>query len=496
VYDAAAPRELEDAHAPRRVALVVGVDRYEDPDLDDLRFAVADADGIGDLLDDPDVGAFDVVLRLTGEVNRAGFRVALDRLARTLERDDTFVLYFAGHGTLEAVGGTQLFLLLSDARLDDPRGTGLLLESLESELDGLRARRRVLIVDTCFSGAGRSALSERVRKYVQGLRGPPPPPPAREVSRFDARLFAAHYDEPAGEDEALGHGIYTYFLLQGLQGAGDMDGDGLVDAVEAHHFARDGTLNHTGGRQVPWLRTTVVGREAIYLAGDPESRTDAERAIITGLAALPRGALLLVDGQERGVGAVEPGRHTIEIQLDGERVYARPVRAKAGAWVDLEQLWAERVKPPVLLGGGVAVVASRQVSSPVLGQVVLWGWTRRKAGGRFGVGLAASVGYAPVEDQGPFVMGDALGRASWTFGGAFAAGPSIGVGMVWRLPKGFEQAGLLLAPGAHLRLMWDRGFVAVDPAVWLTPIEVEVEGDWKEQIRATFSVALTGGVRL
>ncbi len=501
VRDAPEPRALDQAFAPRRVALVVGVDQYTDVQLSDLQFAAADAEGMAAALQAPEGGAFDVVVALPGDVTQEEFRIALGLVTRSLERDDTFVLYFAGHGTLEAAGGTRLYLLFSDAQLDDPVGTGLALAALEDTLAGLRARRRVLIVDACFSGAGRSAWSERVRSFVQSLRGPPPPPPALEVSRFDARLFAAHYDEPAREDEALGHGVYTYFLLEALSGAGDLDGDGLVDAVEAHYHARDGTLEYTGGQQVPWLRTTEVGRDAVYLSGNAGARVEAEKAILTGLDALPDGAQLRVDGAARGAGEelLDPGLHRVAVIVDDRTVYAGSVSVRPGGRLDLADL-VSGGKPPVLLGGGIEVITSREVSVPVLGHVVLWGWTEKKRRGRLGLGVAASLGYGALADQGPFLMGDVLGRVAWAWGNTFAAGPSLGAGVVWRGtgdPR-FRQAGLVVAPGAHLRLMGDKGFVALDPALWFLPFE-----DYDMRTRATtyptrlsVSLTLSGGFRM
>ena len=58
----------------------------------------------------------------------------------------------------------------------------------------------------------------------------------------------------------------------------DLNADGLVDATEAHDFAQDKTVKHTGGLQVPRAEYHIVGREAIYLSGDPERRKNAEHA--------------------------------------------------------------------------------------------------------------------------------------------------------------------------------------------------------------------------
>ncbi|MEZ4236999.1 MAG: hypothetical protein R3F59_12770 [Myxococcota bacterium] len=50
--------------------------------------------------------------------------------------------------------------------------------------------------------------------------------------------------------------------------------------MEAHQWARDRTLTYTGGSQVPWAETVLVGRQALYLAGDPRERAAAEAALV------------------------------------------------------------------------------------------------------------------------------------------------------------------------------------------------------------------------
>jgi len=314
VSQAEDPQGLDQVWAPRRVALVVGLDSYEDPALGSLQFAAKDAQDLAAVLRDPRWGDFDQVRVLTGQASRDQLWQALHQASRDLHRDDTFLLYFAGHGTLDLAGGrTSLYLLPSEARLHRAPVEGIALDDLEQELQALGAQRRVLVVDACYAGSGRSSLAPGVVQQLDLLRGPIPTPQVQPISRYDARLFAAHHDQPAMEDPQLQNGVYTHFLLRALTGAGDLDGDGLVDVLEAHAWARDATLDFTLGAQVPWIRATLVGRDAIYLAGDPAQRGEAERALLVGVELLPAGAVLSIDGQPRGGGSLLPGAHRLEL---------------------------------------------------------------------------------------------------------------------------------------------------------------------------------------
>jgi hypothetical protein len=58
-------------------------------------------------------------------------------------------------------------------------------------------------------------------------------------------LSAAGRDELSYETPSLGHGVMTYFLLQGLQGSrADLDSDGHVTVLEAFAFAKAGIDNN------------------------------------------------------------------------------------------------------------------------------------------------------------------------------------------------------------------------------------------------------------
>ena len=61
--------------------------------------------------------------------------------------------------------------------------------------------------------------------------------PIRGLGKLVA-LQAAQANEYSYEDSNLGHGLFTYFLLEAFRGAGDEDGDGVVTVQEAFRYAR------------------------------------------------------------------------------------------------------------------------------------------------------------------------------------------------------------------------------------------------------------------
>ena len=281
--DTATAEELEAAYTPRRVAVLIGIQEYDDPALQGLRYAAKDAADLGEALGAPGLGGFDVVHVVAGRsaTTAEAIRHAITVATADLQRDDTFVLYASGHGTLtvDPLDGSQLYLLPSDSNLDRPTQTGIPVSWLEETISELPVRRRVLILDTCHNGrdGSRSALNASTQRTLATMRGEAPAPRAGlSVSENEARLFAAEYHQAALEAPELENGVYTHFLIEALRegrGSADLDRDGLVDVVEAHNYAMDRTFRYTGGAQMPRAEYRITGREKIYLSGDPEQRS-------------------------------------------------------------------------------------------------------------------------------------------------------------------------------------------------------------------------------
>ena len=508
---------LEAVYAPRRVAVLIGVQDYEDPALQGLRFAAKDARDLGAALDSPTVGDFDRVFVVEGgtATTRAAIERAIGVATADLQRDDTFVLYLSGHGTLtlDPELGSRLWFLPSDGRLDDPEGTGVALSVLESRIADLPARRRVLIMDTCHNGrtgdglAGRSVVNDSTAQLLAGLRGEAPAPRGlREVSESEARLFAAQYHQPAMEDPALGNGVYTHYLLEAMTGqraAADLDGDGLVDVAEAHDFARDRTIVHTGGMQVPRAEYRIVGKEEIWLAGDASARTRAEHALLSGVDEILASARVLVDGMPRGpaVGltAIEPGRHAVEVQADDGRTLARQVvRFEAGATLPVEDLFREaRSTGYVALGGAVVHGQRADAWNPLGGELEL-GWLAPRSGvfgwGVHGRGSAAGGEPGDVSTSGTTGLA-ALGLSGGWGPGRLRFGPTLELGIPWRTFEDGEgtssQAALTGLPGARMLWAKDLGSRALVVRYDARLMPWQYEADWTSVWHHGVAVGLT-----
>ena len=334
------PPGVERAGEAGRHALLIGIDHFEDDAFPELQWAEADAGAMRDGLEQ--IG-FDSLTTITtdGAASRAGLLAELETFLGARGPDDTVLVYLSTHGVVDYVGGPpRRYLAARDTRRDDLRNTGVDVRELIRTVEGSLPRWKVLVLASCFGGAGEGG---------HGVEGPAPanqrglpelPPMPLGGRRATVVLSASHEAGPAWEDPELGHEIYTHYLLDAFarahDDAVDLDGDGALSAFEAHGHATVRTIQHTGGRQMPSADLYAVGERDVLLTADPPG--EPRRGVFWWFSELltPRGEgveRIWLDGEllESGqpVRALEPGRHVLEIgspeRRDSNRRVAFPL---------------------------------------------------------------------------------------------------------------------------------------------------------------------------
>lgn len=328
--------------AAKQRALVVGVAGFADARWPALRFTTKDATDMARALER---GGFDVrELRETAGPTGRAFLDAVASLGQDSKPEDVLLVYVSTHGTIakSPSGALEQVLVLSDTDHAHPFESGVVLRDLLARFDALPPERKVLILATCYSGAGKSSFSEAVAGYLGGLKGALAPP-LYEVSKATIVLSAASFGEPAREDERLEHDIYTHFFLEALRGY-DPNHDGATSVTEAHDFARAQTYRYSGGAQRPTALMRLVGEDPITLSG---ARTQSGDPMLTSFSAGLEGYRVTVDGVEKGVLpggiAIEPGWREVAIlsphsQPEGGEVVRRRIHVSEGEWIDLGTL--------------------------------------------------------------------------------------------------------------------------------------------------------------
>ena len=227
---------------PRSYALVVGISAYKNlPKSAQLEFPNRDAEDIYAALISPEGGQFPAenVHKLINE------RATVENIRHELEvwlpsvtqDNDRVLIYFAGHGF---VSGGKGWLATYDVDLHSITTTAYPMEKLGSVIGGkIKGKWKVLITDACHSGA---ITPEADRQQVTNT--------LLDLQKSLFSLTASRDREQSFESDRWGggHGIFTYYVIKGIEGEADTNGDGVVDADELAEYVHTNVRLATEGQ--------------------------------------------------------------------------------------------------------------------------------------------------------------------------------------------------------------------------------------------------------
>ena len=239
--------------------LVVGIDQY-DNDRYRLTYAVKDAEAFRDAVRAHAAGIFGQVheqVLLDKEATRAKIAAAFAGIQAAAQPGDALVFYYAGHGVMSEGGAkpSQFHLVPPDVtRLygDDEQlaAKGISAEVLRTWTSAVRAQKQLLVLDACQSGGA-------VEQFA--MRGAAEEKAILQLARSAGVvvLAATGTEQLATEFKELGHGVFTYALLEGLGGKADSGNppDGKITVRELDSWLNDRvpelTQKYRGTRQYP-----------------------------------------------------------------------------------------------------------------------------------------------------------------------------------------------------------------------------------------------------
>jgi hypothetical protein len=262
---------FRDREVGRLWVVAIGVSKYQNKAIRSLQYANADAQAVHAYFRDTfGLPESQIFLRINEQATLREIKSVLGtRLAaRANDPRDTVILYFAGHGMRERVTGNSdadgldKYFLPYDADRNDLFSTALDMDEVTNILRRLTPERVVVLLDSCFSGAagGRSPFDPKTDgeralitdEFLDRMA---------HVGKGRVVMTASGPEESAQESADFGHGVFTYYLLDGLRGAADLSGDGEIDVHEVYRYVSDKVSRTTRGKQNPKLKEPdLVGR--------------------------------------------------------------------------------------------------------------------------------------------------------------------------------------------------------------------------------------------
>ncbi len=224
-------------------ALLIGVNDYKDQSLTSLKYSAADCQELGKALEEATQG-FQQRQVLTyhdyaaNSPSLAAVRESLKQIATHAKETDQVVFYFSGHGVVEQQT-QQAVLCLNDTTPSDLLGTGLPISEVLQRLGECAATIQFVCLDACHSGgvSWQPTLNNVTPQLIERLQEQ-----AARSQGFYA-LLSCDRAQQSWEFPEIGHGIFTYYLIQGLRGEA-ANTQGIIEADQLYRYVYHQTLQY------------------------------------------------------------------------------------------------------------------------------------------------------------------------------------------------------------------------------------------------------------
>jgi uncharacterized caspase-like protein len=261
---------------PALYLVTIGVQKYADS-RQNLLFPANDVQKVQDLF----VGKKGLYEKITihrlweSDFTKEGLKKIKKELLRSKENDCVMVFY-AGHGVVDHQ--FRYFLAGSTTDFQNPVNGGIPYELVENLLDSIPARKRLLMLDACFSGEIDKKNARRI-KAENTIKGNV----LMRSSEFglvagnteNERIFntmrewfadlsvgtgatvlsSAGGQQEAAEGQRWQNGVFTWCLLEGLKDKkADANNDGKIMLSELRSYLENAVPNQTDRKQQPTFR--------------------------------------------------------------------------------------------------------------------------------------------------------------------------------------------------------------------------------------------------
>ena len=189
---------------------------------------------------------------------KADIEKLIDTIALKAKADDILIIFFAGHGVLQA-GEKNFYLLTAEASGFELNGiekeVAISTNELKEWLRKIKANKQVLILDACNSGE----VIQNFQELVLKRDVPADQQRALESLKDKTGMFilsASASGQSAYEASIYGQGLLTYSLLSGIKFGGGLRDNKFIDITQWFNFASEnakGLAQNIGRRQDPQI---------------------------------------------------------------------------------------------------------------------------------------------------------------------------------------------------------------------------------------------------
>lgn len=270
----------------RKIALLVGISDYEEG-LEALPSAVKDVAAMQQVLVNPEMGDFAAAdVTVLTNPPRQEMTDAIYTLFANRQKDDLVLLYFSGHGILDEANefyfSTRITRKVQGKLLPT---TAVSAHDIRGWMEQSRSQRKVIVLDSCFSGA--------FAKGVKAKDGGSVNPERFLGGQGIAIMTASTSTQYALTQDGFDLSIYTHYLVEGIRtGGADRDNDGMISVEELHAYAKE-KVQAAAPAMTPEFYPFREGGHKILLAKSPPDdprlryRKEVEKRVDQGTFSVP-----------------------------------------------------------------------------------------------------------------------------------------------------------------------------------------------------------------
>lgn len=219
-------------------ALIIGISSYNH--MPTLKYTDDDAYHLYAFLKSPEGGALPdnhITVLIDEVATKTNIRTSMKNLFGKADQDDVVIMYYSGHGL-------QGRFLPIDF---DGYNNSLAHREVYDLLESSQAKNKVIIADACYSGSltsDKGTLFASLDNFYHKID---------DSSGGTAILMSSKAEEQSLEYSGLRQGVFSHFLLKGLQGSADRDSNKIISVSELYNYIYNNVKEYTGNRQSPML---------------------------------------------------------------------------------------------------------------------------------------------------------------------------------------------------------------------------------------------------
>ena len=235
---------------PNALALIIGISDYENTKASAL-YADSDAKTFYDYANlKLGIPSSNIKELVGNNAKRLDVFKSVRRflLKRTVKDKTDIYVFFAGHG-LATDDGKDMYLLPYDGDPEYLEESAIKRKELFADIQATKPRSVTVFLDTCYSGGTRNeeTLVASLRPIIITAKQQSIP------SNFTV-LSAAKGNQTSQSLEEAKHGLFSYYMMLGMEGGADVNNDNKITARELHEYVVDKVERQSQFRQTPELQ--------------------------------------------------------------------------------------------------------------------------------------------------------------------------------------------------------------------------------------------------